>query len=93
MFCLPGRKPRENRNTPVDVCEDGGAIVAEGRAGCLKLFEETLAKEFNDYRYGRIHRMTVDAYSLQHPDKYSSYCVRWRSSRLALMNSRFQLMF
>jgi hypothetical protein len=44
--------------------------VAEGRAGCLKLFEEILAREFSDYRYGRIHRLTVDAYSLQHPDKY-----------------------
>lgn len=44
--------------------------MAEGRAGCLKLFEEILAREFSDYRYGRIHRLTVDAYSLQHPDKY-----------------------
>jgi Family of unknown function (DUF5946) len=34
------------------------------------LFEEILAREFSDYRYGRIHRLTVDAYSLQHPDKY-----------------------
>ena len=44
--------------------------MAEGRAGCLRLFEEILAREFSDYRYGRIHRLTVDAYSLQHPDKY-----------------------
>src|SRR5262249_33121662 len=40
------------------------------RVGCLKLFEEVLAKEFSDYRYGRRHRLTVDAYALQHPDKY-----------------------
>jgi len=56
-------------NTPEN-CEDCGAVVAKGRAGCLNLFEEILAKEFSDYRYGRIHRLTVDAYSLQHPDKY-----------------------
>jgi hypothetical protein len=60
----------ENLTTPNDVCEDCGAVVAEGKAGCLKLFEEILAKEFSDYRYGKIHRLTVDAYSLQHPDVY-----------------------
>ncbi len=60
----------ENDDTTNDVCEDCGAAVAEGRAGCLKIFEEILAREFGDYRYGRIHRLTVDSYSLQHPDKY-----------------------
>ncbi len=60
----------EKRNTSDDICEDCGAAVAEGRVGCLKLFEEILAKEFSDYRYGKIHRLTVDAYSLQHPDAY-----------------------
>ncbi|HEX8560863.1 MAG TPA: DUF5946 family protein [Pyrinomonadaceae bacterium] len=52
------------------VCEDCGGAAVGGRAGCLKLFEEVIAREFSDYRYGRIHRLTVDAYSLQHPDKY-----------------------
>ncbi len=53
-----------------DVCDDCGAVVAQGKAGCLKIFEEILAKEFSDYRYGKTHRLTVDAYSLQHPDAY-----------------------
>ncbi len=60
----------ESKNTPDDICEDCSAIVAEGKVGCRKLFEEILAKEFSDYRYGKIHRLTVDAYSLQHPDAY-----------------------
>jgi hypothetical protein len=60
----------DKKNTSDDVCEDCGAVVAEGRVGCLKIFEEILAKEFSDYRYGRIHRLTVDVYSLQHPDNY-----------------------
>jgi hypothetical protein len=60
----------ENENAPDDVCESCGAAAAQGRARCLKLFEEILAREFSDYRYGRIHRLTVDAYSLQHPDEY-----------------------
>jgi hypothetical protein len=59
-----------SENNTSDVCEDCGAVVAEGKAGCLRLFEEVLAREFSDYHYGRIHRLTVDAYSLQHPDKY-----------------------
>ena len=37
---------------------------------CKQMFDEILAKEFSDYRYSRVHRLTVDAYSLQHPDKY-----------------------
>lgn len=53
-----------------EVCEDCGGRVAGGRAGCAGLFDEILVREFGDYRYGRVHRLTVDAYSLQHPDKY-----------------------
>jgi hypothetical protein len=34
------------------------------------LFDEILAREFGDYRYAREHRLTVDAYSLQHPAEY-----------------------
>jgi hypothetical protein len=59
-----------NKNTSDDVCEDCGAAVAQGKTGCLEIFEEILAREFSDYRYGKIHRLTVDAYSLQHPDAY-----------------------
>ena len=57
-------------DTPGDVCEDCGAAAARGRAGCRLLFEEVIAGEFSDYRYGRVHRLTVDAYALQHPDAY-----------------------
>ena|ERR1044071_2186961 len=58
------------QNETKDVCEDCGASVSGGRDGCLKLFEEVIAREFGDYRYGRRHRLTVDAYALQHPDRY-----------------------
>jgi hypothetical protein len=37
---------------------------------CHNLFEAILEKEFSDFRYARVHRLTVDAYSLQHPDRY-----------------------
>lgn len=51
-------------------CQACGAAVPEGRNGCQNLFDEVIAREFSDYRYGRIHRLTVDAYSLQHPKSY-----------------------
>jgi hypothetical protein len=59
-----------NKYTSDDICADCGTSAEQGKVGCLKLFEEILAKEFSDYRYGRIHRLTVDAYALQHPDAY-----------------------
>ena len=52
------------------VCSDCGAVVVDGKSGCRKIFEEILAREFSDYRYGKIHRLTVDSYALQHPDEY-----------------------
>lgn len=53
-----------------DRCSECGAMVSGGRAGCQQLFDEMLAREFGDYNYAREHRLLVDAYSLQHPDKY-----------------------
>ncbi len=50
-------------------CPECGAPVA-GRDGCQSLFDEVLAREFGDYRYARLHRLTVDAYALQHPADY-----------------------
>lgn len=70
---MPERLPIENIQTEgvsVEVCQDCGAVVAGGKTGCLKMFEEILAREFSDFRYGRIHRLTVDTYSLQHPEPY-----------------------
>lgn len=63
-------KASSRKDTSDDTCPDCGAIVSGGSAGCLKMFEEILAREFSDLRYGRTHRLTVDAYSLQHPDEY-----------------------
>jgi hypothetical protein len=57
------------RSLVMPLCPECGAAVA-GRAACQALFDEVLAREFGDYRYGRVHRLTVDAYSLQHPSEY-----------------------
>ena len=60
----------DKKQSSDDICADCGAFVEQSTVGCLRLFEEILAREFSDYRYGRIHRLTVDTYSLQHPDAY-----------------------
>ncbi|MDQ3880293.1 MAG: DUF5946 family protein [Chloroflexota bacterium] len=51
-------------------CEACGLASGSGRAGCEATFNEVVAREFADFRYGRLHRTTVDAYALQHPDRY-----------------------
>jgi hypothetical protein len=37
--------------------------------GCWSIYCEVLAKEYSDYRFGRVHRLTVDSYAVQHPGK------------------------
>lgn len=51
-------------------CESCGAVVPGGTEGCKAMFNDILTLEFSDYRYSRVHRVTVDAYSLQHPKQY-----------------------
>ena len=51
-------------------CSGCGLEVAGGRAGCRAFFEEFLARDFTDFRYGRLHRMMVDVYCLQHPAEH-----------------------
>jgi Family of unknown function (DUF5946) len=37
--------------------------------GCWSIYCEVLAKEYSDYRFGAVHRLTVDTYAVQHPGK------------------------
>ena len=51
-------------------CPDCGAVDVGGRDGCQELFEDVIAREFSRPELFHIHRLTVDAYSLQHPARY-----------------------
>src|SRR5204863_8366917 len=63
-----------DKTTP---CHGCGAIVpdADGpthaylgaSAGCWAVYGEVLAREYGEYRYPSVHRLTVDTYSVQHP--------------------------
>jgi len=55
---------------PIERCAGCGLEIAGATEGCQALFDELVARDFSDVRFGRMHRMTVDVYSLQHPDRY-----------------------
>ena len=38
--------------------------------GCNALFQDVVGREFSRPELFQVHRLTVDAYSLQHPDRY-----------------------
>lgn len=48
----------------------------ESSPGCWACFGEVLAREYSDYRYARAHRLTVDAYAVQHPGRPSPQSVQ-----------------
>lgn len=45
-------------------------------AGCWSIYGEILAKEFGEYEYPSIHRLTVDAYCVQHPGTSSRKSIQ-----------------
>jgi uncharacterized protein DUF5946 len=51
-------------------CEGCALEIAGGTAACQAIFEELVARDLSDVRFGRMHRLLVDVYSLQHPDRY-----------------------
>lgn len=44
--------------------------------GCWKAFEELLAREFGEYRYPPVHRLSVDAYAVQHPGRETRQTIQ-----------------
>lgn len=44
--------------------------------GCWALYGEVLVREYGEYRYPDIHRLTVDTYAVQHPGTPSPRAVQ-----------------
>ena len=67
-----------NPSTPDDLpaaepaarCEGCGLEVPDGTAGCQRIMDEVLARDFSSIYHFRVHRMMLDTYSLQHPERY-----------------------
>ena len=57
-------------------CPSCGFAIEGGESSCHRRFEELTGRNFTDIRYGGVHRMLVDIYALQHPDRY---CISAKS--------------
>jgi hypothetical protein len=53
-----------------EVCASCGLAIEGGSEGCQRLFESIGLREYEDVRFGRFHRIVVDVYAMQHPDRY-----------------------
>lgn len=53
-----------------EACASCGLAIAGGTDGCQRLFESIGLREYEDMRFGRYHRIVVDVYAMQHPDRY-----------------------
>lgn len=51
-------------------CPECGADGAADEEECNRLFQEVVGREFSQPELFHVHRLTVDAYSLQHPGQY-----------------------
>ena len=48
----------------------------ESSPACWALYGEVLAREYSDAAYGEVHRLTVDAYAVQHPGRPSPQAIQ-----------------
>jgi len=48
----------------------------ESSPGCWAAYGEVLAREYGDPAFGRVHRLTVDAYAVQHPGQPSPQSIQ-----------------
>lgn len=54
----------------MDVCSGCGLAIKGGDAACQALADQLWARDLSDALYFRSHRLMVDAYAVQHPDRY-----------------------
>jgi hypothetical protein len=57
-------------------CSDCGLPQSDGVPACRALFDEVLAQHFENPAYFGVHRLFVDVYCLQHPDRG---CISFKS--------------
>jgi hypothetical protein len=54
----------------------------ESSPGCWATYGEVLAREYSDPTYAGVHRLTVDAYAVQHPGRPSTQSIQSVASHL-----------
>lgn len=72
MAKIPGKHPHTSPKEPAHkhTCPHCGAKVEDPARGCRPLYVEVSMKEMSDRSRFAVHRLTVDAYALQHPGEY-----------------------
>ncbi len=53
-----------------EACAGCGLAIEGGTQACQALFDGMTLRAMSDMRYARVHRLAVDAYAMQHPDRY-----------------------
>ncbi len=54
----------------IERCDGCGLAASGGARGCEAILHGLSARDFEDLRYFRVHRLMIDAYCLQHPERY-----------------------
>lgn len=57
-------------NNEIIKCPSCGAAGVNSIEECQARFEKILEREFTNPVFFKVHRLTIDAYSLQHPEQY-----------------------
>jgi hypothetical protein len=66
----PGKRTRCRGCRAVVPALDGPTDPYFGASpGCWAIYGEVLAREYGEYDYPPVHRMTLDSYALQHPGR------------------------
>jgi hypothetical protein len=96
---------QHNMNTQVanevETCPGCGAITPAANlsgqryigasSGCWAIYGNVLAREYGEWRYPAIHRLTVDTYSVQHPGTPSRQSIQSVASHLIGMHAVLKL--
>jgi hypothetical protein len=63
----------------------------ESSPACWAIYGEVLAREYSDITYRAVHRLTVDAYAVQHPGGTSPQAVQSVAGHLVSMYLMLEL--
>lgn len=83
---MPRKNNRKITKPKLEPCVGCGAQVPKKQGptheyigaspGCWELFGQLLAKEYEEYNYPPVHRLTVDTYAVQHPGSPSKKSIQ-----------------
>jgi hypothetical protein len=83
---MPRKNNQKQTEPKIEPCIGCGAPVPKKNGpsheyigaspGCWELFAELLAKEYEEYNYPPVHRVTVDTYAAQHPGSPSKKSIQ-----------------